>query len=193
MGTNRSLSSLCAALKERRPPWARARRSAIEDVLEKDWGGNGEEKRGSTTKTISTALIGVITWVYRSSLPTTIHLFVAWSARMPFADPTRDPMPVEWFLKRVSRLGFVWRRFLFAKNDVSIRGTRLIIVKIFNRVDVFSLQTMKRSREDFSKPCVYFMEKMECFQRKDRKYQIKYGIRSLCAKQLLGTFGQEKK
>lgn len=34
---------------------------------------------------------------------------------------------------------------------------------------------------------------MECFQRKDRKYQIKYGIRSLCAKQLLGTFGQEKK
>lgn len=59
---------------------------------------------------------------------------------MPFADPTRDPMPVEWFLKRVSRLGFVWRRFLFAKNDVSIRGTRLIIVKILNRVDVFSLQ-----------------------------------------------------
>lgn len=161
MGTNRSLSSLCAALKERRPPWARARRSAIEDVLEKDWGGNGEEKRGSTTKTISTALIGVITWVYRSSLPTTIHLFVAWSARMPFADPTRDPMPVEWFLKRVSRLGFVWRRFLFAKNDVSIRGTRLIIVKIFNRVDVFSLQTMKRSRENS------FFETLRLFHGKD--------------------------
>lgn len=34
---------------------------------------------------------------------------------------------------------------------------------------------------------------MECFQRKDRKYQIKYSIRSLCAKQLLETFGQEKK
>lgn len=41
------------------------------------------------------------------------------------------------------------------------------------------------------KPCVYFVEKMECFRRKDRN--TKLSIRSLCTKQLVGILAKKEK